>query len=151
MVMPKRGPRRKDMKRRALVAVCVMFALYAGASTVQAGDVCWIHRAVRDGDAVKVVFSKGLTPEGAVIHPDGSKMFINGAMVEPPGKVVEQNPHTFVILHKGDKLGLIGIDSGCTVTMVNVRGKLELKMDGGSSFGGIRQSITHLMPVEDGK
>jgi hypothetical protein len=126
------------------MALCAISGLLVGVSGAQAGDVCWIHRAIRDGDAVKVLFSKGLMPPSAIIHPNGSRDFVNGAVLESSGKVAERNPHTFVVLHDGDKLGLIGIDSGCMVSVVHVRGRLELKMSVGKNF-------VHFMPVEDGK
>jgi hypothetical protein len=125
------------------MALCAISVLLVGISGAQAGDVCWIHRAIRDGDAVKVVFSKGLMPPSAIVHPDGAKEFVNGAVLESSGKVAERNPHTFIVLHDGDKLGLMGIDSGCRVSVVHVQGELELKMDGGRSI--------HFLPVDDAK
>lgn len=133
------------MKRRSLATLCAIPGLlFFGVPHAQAGDVCWIHRAERDGDSVRVVFSKGLMPPGAIIHPNGTKDFVNGAALERSGRVVEQNPHTFVVLHKGDKLGLIGMDSGCTVAVVRVQGRPELKMSVGNSF-------VHFMPIDDEK
>jgi len=133
----------KHVKTRLFVVLCAVVSLFLELPNARAGDVCWIHRAVRNGDTVKVVFSKGLMPPSAIIHPNGSRDFVNGAVVESPGKVVERNPHTFVILHKGDRLGLMGIDSGCTVSVVHIRGVLELKMDGGR--------FIQFLPVEDAK
>ena len=129
------------MKTKTLVVLCGMFVSLVCASAAEAADVCAIHRAANDGDGVKVVFSKGFPP-AAITYPNGAKVFVNTAAYKPPGYMM-QNPHAFVTLHKGDKLEIIGVDSGCTVTVVRVRNALELKMDGGK--------FVHFLPVEGGK
>src|SRR5690348_18229516 len=75
----------KHVKTRLFVVLCAVVSLFLELPNARAGDVCWIHRAVRNGDTVKVVFSNGLMPPSAIIHPNGTRDFVNGAVVESPG------------------------------------------------------------------
>lgn len=131
------------MNRWTLIAVWAMFGLFIDAPTANAGDICAVHHAVRDGDAVKVVFAKGFPP-AAITHSNGSKIFVNTGVYKPSTGYTVQNPHPFVVLRDGDELGIIGMDSGCTVTVVHVGRKLELKMS-------IGNRVANLMPVQDDK
>lgn len=116
---------------------------------------CFIDRAVRDGNAVKVVFAKGVEPHGVVMRTDGSRTFFNGESMEKVKsryRVVLGSPRSYVILHKGDKLAIIGMDDGCTATLVMVGGMLGLKLQYGMPrIPGAKQHLfTHFLPVAGG-
>lgn len=116
---------------------------------------CFIDHAVRDGNAVKVVFSKTVEPQGVVMRADGSRTFFNGEFMEKVKSrytVVLRNPRSYVIMHKGDKLAIIGMDDGCTATLVQVGGTLELKLDYGlPRIPGTKQHMfTHFLPIAGG-
>jgi len=119
----------RHMKKMTLFSVCATFLFLVGTSIARAGDVCAIHSAIRDGEAVKVVFSKGF-PSASITRSNGSKIFINNAVYKPNGLSI-QNKRDSVVLHKGDKLGIIGMDSGCTITVVGTKNALKLRIDGG--------------------
>lgn len=119
---------------------------------------CFIDHAARNGDAVKVVFVKGVQPQGVVIRADGSKTFFNGGYMEKVKssyKVVLKNPRSSVTLHEGDKLEIIGMDDGCTATLVHVRGMLELEMQWGLPslhIPGVKQQAhSTFIPVAAGE
>lgn len=154
-----------DWKQPVLCFATVGFSVGASAAqtaypalqTLNTGS-CSIDHAARIGDAVKVVFVKGVEPEGAIIRAGGSKTFFNGVYMEKVKSrylVVLRNPRSFVILHEGDKLGIIGMDDGCTATLVRVRGVLELEMHWGlpsPHIPGVKQhAYTTFIPVAGGK
>ena len=138
------------MSWKWLAVISTALGLSVAVPAAQAA-ACFIDHAVRDGNAVKVVFADGHEPNAAITRADGSKIFINQALIKSfhPVKMVVQNPHHYVILHKGDELGIIGMDSGCTVTLVRVHGMLELKLHYGlPRIPGVKQHMfTDFVPI----
>lgn len=91
-------------------------------------------------------------PSGSITHADGTKIFVNDVYLKSchPVRVAVRNPHSYVVLHKGDTLGIIGMDSGCEVTVVHLHGALELKLHYGvPRVPGVQQHMhTAFLPVE---
>lgn len=138
---------------RKRFAVFMALEVLVGALTASPAGAgpCWIDHAAREGNAVKVVFTSN-APSGAITHADGTKTFINNVYFKSlhPVKVAVQNPRGSVILRKGDTLGMIGMDSGCEVTVVHLHGALELKLHYGvPRIPGVEQHmLTAFLPVE---
>ncbi|HKZ11344.1 MAG TPA: hypothetical protein VJL61_11650 [Rhodanobacteraceae bacterium] len=75
----------------------------------------------------------GVAVPATIIRADGSRISINELLFTSmnPVKTIIVNPRTNVVLHLGDRLSVVGMDDGCTVTAVSVSGKLELRIEGG--------------------
>lgn len=135
--------------------MCLMLCATAWVSTVHAANTCWITAAVRNGNGVKVTL---YTPKGnprgvgvpmTIIRVDGARTFINQTTIAPT-RLVTTNPRTHVTLYPGDRLGFAGMDYGCTVSVVRVAQRLELKIEGGlPRVPGMDSHYVNFMPVQD--
>lgn len=145
-----------------LVPTCVWLCLMVSTLPVRAAD-CWVQKAVRNGTRVNVVLSKpkgdppGVAVPATIIRAGGSRISINELLFTStnPVKTIVVNPRTYVVLHLGDRLSVAGMDDGCTVTVVRVSGKMQLRIEGGFPHvpgnPGANRSYDYLLPVETEK
>ena len=99
----------------------------------------------------------GVAVPATIIRAGGSRISINELLFTStnPVKTIVFNPRTYVVLHLGDRLSVAGMDDGCTVTVVRVSGKMQLRIEGGFPHvpgnPGANRSYDYLLPVETEK